>query len=173
MCGPRRDAGMEILTKIINQISDDDSGTVGYPLPSGARRDHTEPDRVAASVCRWLYAWQLPAVSYVERSRSCPQYGVSGAAAHRERWTRSGARACRFDELKSIIINQLWKVIEPSELHAAPHRIACTTWQHATPYRNMQRKHATCNATWNATCNTRSTRLPCSGIAAIERCCHC
>jgi hypothetical protein len=31
MCGPRRDAGMEILTKIINQISDDDSGTVGYP----------------------------------------------------------------------------------------------------------------------------------------------
>lgn len=80
-------------------------------MPSAAAEcEHTEPDRVAASVVGCMRG-SCPL--YVVRSRSCPLYVVSGAAARRERWTRSGARACRFDELKSIIINQLWKVIGP------------------------------------------------------------
>jgi hypothetical protein len=68
---------MEILTKIINQISDDDSGTVGYAAASAAHRLLV---RRMSIVC--LFVPLIPTVRYAyDASGTAPRSSAARAAA--------------------------------------------------------------------------------------------
>jgi hypothetical protein len=142
---------MEILTKIINQISDDDSGTVGYAAASATHRLLV---RRKSIVC--LFVPLIPTVRYAyDASGTAPRLSAARAAArthalaHTHASTRiqarahfsafvalrhgrsstRGSRAPRaralrrsFDELKAIIVHQQWKESPPTPSPAAQAR---------------------------------------------------